>query len=167
MSAKQYCKEAVKNVKKKMKDSGFEFNRKLSDPAYSLQQPFLNLNYRPELDVLEMCNDEQYGYYANLIGVLWWMVKLGRIDIGFEVSVMSQHMAHPQVGHLIQVLHTFKYLDTHKENMLNLDPTYLDLPEPINPKDNPHRKIGTMKKFHPDAKEAVPDNAPVPRGKAI
>ena len=60
--------------------------------------------------MFQMCNDEQYGNYANLIGVLCWMVELGRIDIGFEVSVMSQHMAHPRVGHLTQVLHIFKYL---------------------------------------------------------
>ena len=36
MSAEQYCKEVVKYVKKKkMKDSGFKFNKKLSDRAYS------------------------------------------------------------------------------------------------------------------------------------
>ena len=50
------------------------------------------------------------------------MVELRRIDIGFEVSVLSQYMAFPRVGHLMQVLHVFKYLDTHKENMLNFDP---------------------------------------------
>ena len=33
MSAEQYCKEAVKNVKKKMRDNGYEFNKKLSDPS--------------------------------------------------------------------------------------------------------------------------------------
>ena len=167
MSSEQYCKEAVKNVKKKMKEHGFEFNRKLSDPKYSPKHPFSNINYRPELDVTEACNDEQYGYYANLIGVLRWMVELGRIDIGFEVSVLSQHMAFPRVGHLIQVLHVFKYLDTHKENMLNFDPTYLDLPEPVDPQENPLMKIDAMKKFYPDAEEAIPDNAPPPRGKAI
>ena len=69
MSAEQYCKEAVMNVKKKMRDSGFEFNKKLSDPAYSPRHLFSNINYRPKLDVSEMCNNEQYSYYANLIGV--------------------------------------------------------------------------------------------------
>ena len=47
MSAKQYCKEVVKNVKKKMKDSGYELNKKLSDPAYSPHHPFSNINYQP------------------------------------------------------------------------------------------------------------------------
>ena len=70
MSSEQYCKEAVKNVKKKMKEQGFEFNKKLLDPRYSPKHPFSNVNYKPELDVTEACNDEQYSYYANLIGVL-------------------------------------------------------------------------------------------------
>ena len=131
MSAEQYCKEAVKNVKKQLKEYGYEYNKKLSDPAYLPRQPFSNVNYRPELDVTEACNDKEYSYYANLIGVLRWLVELGRIDTAFEVSVLSQHMTHPRTGHLVQALHIFKYLDVHKENMLSFDPTYLDLPEPL------------------------------------
>ena len=45
MSAEQYCKEAVKNVKKNMKDNGYEFNKKLSNPSYSPRHPFSNINY--------------------------------------------------------------------------------------------------------------------------
>ena len=125
------------------------------------------MNYRPELDITEVCNDEQYSYYANLIGVLRWMVELGRVDIGFKVSVLSQHMTFPHVGRLMQALHIFKYLDIHKENMLNFDSTYLYLPEPLNPAKNPTAKIKAMKHFRPDAEEVIPDNAPTPRGKAI
>ena len=40
MSAEQYCKEAVKNVKKKLKDYGYKYNKKLSDPSYPQKQPF-------------------------------------------------------------------------------------------------------------------------------
>ena len=167
MSAEQYCKEAVKNVKKKMKESRFECNRKLSDPKYSPKHLFSNMNYRPELDVRKACNDEQYSYYSNLIGVLQWMVELGQIDIGFEVSVLSQHMAYPRTGHLIQVLHIFKYLDTNKENLLNFNPTYLDFAEPVNPQENPVPKIQAMKCFYLNAEEAIPDNALVPPGKSI
>ena len=145
MSAELYCHEAMKNVKKKLKDNGFEYNRKLSDVRYSLKQHFSNVNYPPELDVTEVCNDELYTYYANLIGVLRWMVELGRVDIAFKISVLSQHMAHLRKVHLIQALHIFKYLDTHKENMLNFDPTYLELPEPLDPMENPREKIKSMK----------------------
>ena len=167
MSTEQYCKEAVKNVKKQLKEYGYEYNKKLSDPAYLPRQPFSNMNYRPQLDVTEACNDEEYSYYANLIGVLRWLVELGRINIAFKVSVLSQHMAHPRTGHLVQALHIFKYLDVHKENMLNFDPTYLELPESLNLNENAKYKIEAMKQFYPDVKKSIPNNAPPPRGKAI
>ena len=60
----------------------------------------------------------------------------------------------------MQALHVFKYLDIHKENMLNFDPTYLDLPEPLDPAENLNEKIKVMKHLYPDAEEATPDNAP-------
>ena len=49
--------------------------------------------------------------------------------------------------------------------MLNFDPTYLDLPEPLDPAKNPMNKIEAMKKFYPDASEAILENAPIARGK--
>ena len=118
MSAEQYVRDAVKTVKTKLKKEGFEFNKKLSDPKYSPKQPFSNVNYCPELDVTEACNDLQVSYYYNLIGVLRWMIELGRIDIYYEVSVLLQQLACPPgEGHLTQVFHIFKYLDTHEENI--------------------------------------------------
>lgn len=136
---------------------------------YSPRQPFSNVNYRLELDVTKACNNEEYGYYANLIGVLCWLVQLSRIDIAFEISVLSQHMAHPRTGHLIQALHIFKYLNVHKENMLNFNPTYLDLPEPLDPNHNAKCKMQdwTVKWFYSDTRESIPDNAPPPRGKSV
>ena len=43
--------------------------------------------------------------------------------------------------------------------------TYLDLPEPLDPKDYASSKIEAMKQFYPDTEEAILDNAPAPRGK--
>ena len=51
--------------------------------------------------------------------------------------------------------------------MLNFDLTYLYLPKLLDPSDHAKSKIEAMKRFYPDAEEAVPDNAPTPRGKVI
>ena len=51
--------------------------------------------------------------------------------------------------------------------MLNFDPTYLDLPEPLDPAENSSKNIKAMKRFYPVAEEAIPDNAPAPQGKSI
>ena len=95
--------------KKKLQEDGFQFNKKLSDPMYSPKQPFSSINYRPEIDGTAECDPKQHTYYQNLIGILRWAVELGRIDIHFEVSVLSQYLASPRIGHLHQALHIFKY----------------------------------------------------------
>ena len=115
MSCEQYVREAVKHVKDKLKNNGFEFNRKLSDVNYSPQQPFTTQSYRPELDATLNCNDDEAIYYQNLIGVLRWIVELGRIDKNYEVDVLSQYLASPRRGHILQALYVFKYLEIHKK----------------------------------------------------
>ena len=106
-------------------------------------------------------------YYQNLIGVLRWIVELGRIDINYEVAVLSQYLVNPRRGHLIQAIHIFKYLDIHKQSFLRFDPTYLDLDNPVEANNNPDCKRRAMRKFYPDAKEAIPPNCPEPRGKPV
>jgi hypothetical protein len=167
MSCEQYVRDAIKHVKDKLKKDGWEFNRKLSDTNYSPQQPFSTLNYRPELDSTMICNDDEASYYQNLIGVLRWIVELGRIDIHYEVACLSQYLVNPRRGHLHQALHVFKYLDIHKESFLSFDPTYLDLGEPLNSEENPNCKIKAMREFYPDAEEAIPANCPEARGKSV
>ena len=163
-STEQYVKEAITNVKQQLKKDGFEFNKKLSDPNYSPQQPFSAQNYRPEIDTSLECDDVQASYYQNLIGVLRWIVELGCIDIHFEVSVLSQYLAKPRTGHLAQALHVFKYLYIHKENFISFDPAYIDLNQPINDLNSPETEAKIMKEFYPDAEEKIPTNAPEPRG---
>jgi hypothetical protein len=164
-SAEQYVRNAVNNVKAKMKEDGYRFNKKLSDINYSPQQPFSSIKYRPELDTTEECNDQQANYYQNLIGILRWIVELGRVDIHHEVAVLSQYLANPRMGHLSQALHIFKYLDIHKEGFIAFDPAYLDLSFPDGKEsDDPETKALVMKDFYPDAEEYLPPNAPEPMG---
>ena len=139
-SAEQYVREAVKNVKARLKQDGFVFNKKLSDPNYSPDSPFSNKQYRPELDTTQECNDEQTNFYQNLLGVLRWIIELGRIDINFEVSVLSHYLVNPRLGHLQQALHIFKYLDIHKESFISFDPTPLHLEEPSNRLESPEAR---------------------------
>ena len=162
MGSKAYVVEAIKNVKKRLAEDNLIFNKKLSDPNISVKQPFSCTSYRPEIDTSALCNTTQTQFYQNLIGVLRWIVELGRIDIGYEVSVLSSFMCNPRTGHLQQALHIFKYLDIHSNNVIAFDPAYLDIP---NPTDYPHEKrIHEMKVLYPDSEEVVPPNAPEPRG---
>ena len=147
-----YIKEAVNNVKERLKKDNFRFDPKLSDPKISAKQPFSNISYLPKLDTSAMCDTVQTRYYQNLIGVLRWIVELGRIDINYEVSILSCYLAASHTGHLQQALHIFKYLDIHRDNKLAFDPTYLGIPNPS--ADSKESKRAKMQKCYPDAEEA-------------
>lgn len=160
MGSNTYVKEAIKNVKKRLKDDGFIFHKKLSDPNHSCPQPFSNLSYRPELDTSVECTEDQTQFYQNLIGVLRWIVELGRIDIAFEVACLSRCLVQPRTGHIAQTLHVFKYLGIHNDNEISFDPAYHNIDDPV----AVERRVSEMKALYPDAMEDMPPNAPPPRG---
>ena len=73
----------------------------------------LSTNYRPEIDTSPELEPQQASYYQSLIGILRWIVELGRVDITCEVSMMASCMALPREGHLKQLFHMFSYLRTN------------------------------------------------------
>ena len=163
MGAQGYVKKVVKNIKKRLEEDHLQFNRKLSDPSISAPQPFSSVTYRPELDTSIECTTEQTTFYQNVIGILRWVVELGRIDIGFEVSLLSRYLVQPRTGHLVQALHILKYLDIHSESDLAFDPAYHEIEDP----NLAQARIAAMKEIYPDALEEIPPNAPPPRGNPI
>ena len=65
-------------------------------------------------------------YYHNFIGVLQWIVELGRIDIDVEVCMMSSHLALPREVHLEELYHIVAYLKAHLSAMMVFYPTPVD-----------------------------------------
>jgi hypothetical protein len=80
-------------------------------------------DYHPEIDVSQELGEDDASYYQTLIGVLQWIVELGRIDIDCEVSMMSSHMALPREEHLKELYHIFAYLKAHANAEMVFDPT--------------------------------------------
>lgn len=83
----------------------------------------LRTSYRPELDVSPVLDPQLSAYYMSLVGILRWIVELGRVDICLEVSMISSHMAMPREGHLEGLLHIFSYLKKFHNTELVLDPS--------------------------------------------
>jgi hypothetical protein len=96
----------------------------------------------------------------QLVGVLRWAVKLGRIDIHLSVALMAQYLAQPRLGHLDQIYHIFAYIKAHLCSCIILDAMlpHIDT-DRFTPVD--------WSSFYPNAVEAIPTNAPTPRCKAI
>ena len=116
--------------------------------------------YRPELDVSEELSPSDASYYQSLIGILQWIVELGRVDICLEVSMMSSNLVLPRKGHMEQVMQIFRYLKKYHNSELVFDPS-----DPTINEQDFEKKDWTSSEFgHVEGREELPPNMPEPRG---
>jgi hypothetical protein len=106
---------------------------------------------------LNWFNDEQANYFQGPIGILRWIVKLGRIDIMVAVAVFLRTLITLREGHLEQAFHIFAYLNCHEQSRIVLDGR-----DPI--VDESRFCVNDWTQYYPDAAEAIPPNVPLPKG---
>ena len=163
MSADSHIKKALQVIKERMNKDGVRFkSKKVAD------QPFTSVDYRPELDTTEYCNDEQVQFYQSLIGIARWLCELGRLDILTETSMLSAFLAAPRLGHLHQAMYMYKYLEDHKRSKIVFDTTYVNINDDhVVPEERASFRAKYMKELYPDAVEDLPPNPPIPRSKPV
>ena len=149
-SSSQYVQSAVKNVEETLDKSGEKLPTRAKSPWPS--------NYRPEADISPELSPTKATYFQSLIGVLRWIVELGRADISMETSALASMMASPRVGHLNAVYHMFAFLKVKHNGVMVFDPTEPDI----------DTSQFTMEDWSASAygecKEDMPPNAPESRG---
>jgi hypothetical protein len=114
--------------------------------------------YRPELNTSSYCSDIESNHYQQQIRVLRWIVELGRIDIAVEASMLASYTAAPRLGHLEALLSIYTYMNQHSRSKLVLDASCVPIPE---------GEKQQWTSFYPDAKEALADDMPQPRGRSM
>jgi len=162
-SSTQYVKAAVSNVESYLRKKGERLKPKASSP--------LPRDYRPEIDVSDELGHEEASYYQSLIGILRWMVELGRVDICTEVSMLSSHLALPRRGHLDALFHMFAYLKAHHNSEMVFDPSDPGLDMDLFPREDwglsiygdANEELPPMKSFD----DSGPSEMPEPRGKGF
>ena len=150
LSSNKYAKAAIQNVSDWLEEHGRKLKTRVSTVLPS--------GYRPEMDVSPYCDDELLSFYQQQLGVLRWLVELGRIDITTEVSMLAAFLAGPREGHVEAMLHLFAYLKFHDRSRLVLDPSYIE---------HGDEPMGDWTAFYPNAKEEVPLDAPEPLGNPL
>jgi len=110
------------------------------------------------MDTSPVLNAELATWYASLVGMLRWMVEIGQVDIITEVSLVASHMAMPRKGHLDAVL--LGYLKIKYNSRMCFDRT-------VPYCDEKAFKECDWKDFYGDDEEAIPSNAPEPRGQSV
>ena len=116
--------------------------------------------YHPEDDTSPFLGDDEAALYQSFIGTLRWAVELGRIDLTFGVSLMSRFSGAPREDQMQKLLWMFTYVKRHLESKLVFDPFSRDWSRYQFLKHD-------WSEFYPGAMEAIPPNAPEPRGRAV
>ena len=111
----------------------------------------------------EELEEDEASYYHSLIGVLRWIVELGRVDINTEVSMLSSHLALPRIGHLEQLFHIFAYLKKKHNSEMVYDPTEPEVNRAAFPREDWSYSIYGDDNLD----EVLPINMPSPIGKSF
>ena len=148
----KYVSTACKNVEVSLQKGILPSQYRLYGKA---ENPFSG-DYKPENDTSPEVDPAHATWFMQQIGVLRWMVELGRVDIATEVSMLASHCALPREGHLHAVLHIYSYLRKRHNSRMVFDPS-----QPGLMTDFP---ICDWNEFYRGAEEAIPSNAPEPLG---
>ena len=150
LSSKKYATEAIRNVKIWLEERDMILKTRVAGVLPS--------GYRPELDTSSYCDQEWQSFFQQQIGVLRWLVELGRIDITTEVSMLAAYLAGPREGHVHALLHVFAYINQYDRSRLVLDPSYIVHGE---------EPVADWSGFYPGEKEEIPPDAPEPHDKPV
>jgi hypothetical protein len=124
-----------------------------------IQTP-LSHGYRPELDFSLELDSQRTNYFQVLIGILRWIVELGRVDIMVPVTMLSRYLVAPREGHLQQVYHIFAYLKQFNRAMLVFDDSEPSI-------DQSAFHVCDWSSHYPECSEQIPPNAPEALGKSV
>jgi hypothetical protein len=112
----------------------------------------------PELDNSKVLNDDGHRKFQMLMGILVWVVTIGRIDVAHSASSLSRFTMCPQEGHQERALQVFGYLKKRPNRRLvvdSRDPIYTGGEDTL---DLDFTK--ELEKCYPDAVEEIDVNLP-------
>jgi hypothetical protein len=79
--------------------------------------------YMSGLDVSPALNSQEVAYYQSLVGMVRWIVEVGKADICIEASMMSSHLVLPREGHLEHVFHIFAHFKKYHNTEIVDEPS--------------------------------------------
>ena len=165
IGSQSYLKEALRICEARMQEHGLSYS---SSRRKGKDTPFRTQDYRPELDATDFCDKALANLYQQLIGILRWVCELGRMDILHEVSLLSQYLAQPRIGHLQEAINIFFYLKHHSRSWVVLDPSTFEVDwQPKENEPSPDERALALKAIYPDASDELPHNMPPPRGNPV
>ena len=81
------------------------------------------MGYDPELDTTPESDPDASSYDLTIIGILRWMIILGRINIITKVPLLLSHVALPREGYLEAAIHVMAHVCQSYKSRLVYDPS--------------------------------------------
>ena len=116
-------------------------------------------SYHPELDTTNFLSPLEISKYKSLIGSGNWLITLGRFDVQYAISTLSQYAMAPRQGHYEAVQRIFGYLARYPNGQIPID-----IADPPIRKEVSFASNQNWIEFYPDACEDMPPDMPDPRG---
>ena len=149
-SMSQYVQSSIDEVERNLKARVEKLPTKNRLPMSS--------NYYPELDSSHELSADDANYYQSFVGILCWIIEMGRMDICTRVSMLSSSVVCPREVHFNALLQIFSYLKSHHNAGIVFDPSYPDVDESFNEK-------WDLSNFYGNDHEPLPGNELEPLGK--
>ncbi len=116
----------------------------------------------PELEVSALLDQKGIAKYQSAIGMLLWTVTLGRLDIAFSVMSLSRFRIQPRKGHEELMLKVFGYLRKYPDGAIRIRTGIPNHEACFQPREHRWEKLQ-----YGLAKEELPQNQPLPKGKPV
>ena len=110
-----YVKAAINTLESQLSEEDKQLTRIAKAP--------LRGGYQPEFDLSEILGPDAANWFQNLIGILNWIVELGRVDINNSMARLSTFLSNPRAGHFQVDLHVFsnlKHYDISKRFLIQV-----------------------------------------------
>ena len=114
----------------------------------------------PEEDTSRILGDSEHQQYQMLMGILNWVVCLGRIDIAFAVTSLTRFTACPREGHMDRAMRVFGYLKKYSNRRIVVDSRDPILEGGKDALEKDYTKI--FKDNYPDSTEEIDAKIPIP-----
>ena len=121
--------------------------------------PFVEV-YHPEQDESELLSPPDISKFKSLIGSGNWLITLGRFDIQYAISTLSQYAMAPRQGHMKALHRVFGYVSCNQIGKIPIDISVAPIRDEMMV-----TKDQNWIEFYPDACEDVPTDLPDPLGR--
>ena len=116
------------------------------------------MGHATEMEKSPVLEPDLDSYYQYFIGMVRWMMEIGRVDIITGVSLLAPQLEIPREGHLEYFPDVYAFLQDKYNSRMALDPTYTEI-------NKSSLKECEWKDSYGYCEEEVPSDDPKSRGK--